>query len=61
MLADLVNSMRGFLQKSPANINKNIATRHVFLQSINTSHLLNLKASEAEEQIRNDTIAKRLA
>ena len=60
MLVDLVNSMSGFLQISPANVGKNIAVRHLFSHGINKFYLLHLRPSEVEERIRNDTIAKLL-
>ena len=59
IFVDLDNSMRGFLQISPINITKHIVTRHIFLQGINTFHFLLLRISRVEEQVRNDTIAKR--
>ena len=37
---------------------KEIDSRHLFLYGINAFHLLHLTVSEADEQIRNDTIAK---
>ena len=40
ILADLVNSMRGFLQISPTNINEKIAIKHLFFHGINTFYLL---------------------
>ena len=52
--------MRNFLQISPTGSENIIATRHLYLEHINTFHLLQLIASEVEEWIRSDTIAKLL-
>jgi hypothetical protein len=61
ILADFVNSMRGFLQISPTNMNEKIATKHFFSFFIDTFHLLHLRASDVKERISSDTLAKRLS
>ena len=59
ILANLVNSMRVFLQTSPTKINENVAGRDLFFQGINPFHLPHLRASEVKEPIRSDTSAER--
>ena len=59
ILANLVNSMRGFLQIFPTNINKN-TNKHLLFQGMNTFHFDHLRGSEVKEQFRNGTIAKPL-
>jgi len=52
--------MRGFLQTSPTNMNEKIANAYLSFDDINTSHLLDFRASEIMEQISSDTLAKRI-
>ena len=53
--------MRGFLQVSPTDINKNIDTRHLCFHGVNTFHLDHLRASEIKELIRSDALHDILA